>query len=232
LTVPSCDPCNKRLKRAEDAIGLDLVLICQTDLPEITGVPEKIFRAWNAAHARDAKDAGHRAGKGRRILRTMEWPDAVVGAPHVLVEKNGIIRAASPARKIDHKAFEAVVEKFVRGLHYLEAKAIMKEPGAAPNVNPLLPTDLVFRSQMLPNATMRAATPVLTIGDFPPELVEGIRKQPIFTMFGPGFVYSRIWTPQRASTWVFRLWGQLEIFAIVFPSALAAQLDKAAGRSR
>src|SRR5207248_9844099 len=77
LTVPACLPCNTRLHRAEDAIGLDLVLICKSDLPEIKGVPEKVYRAWNAEYGRNVTDAIHRAGKVRRILRTMEWPEPV-----------------------------------------------------------------------------------------------------------------------------------------------------------
>jgi hypothetical protein len=41
-TVPCCRPCNERLHRAEDAIGLDLLLICMMDRPEIADVQEKI----------------------------------------------------------------------------------------------------------------------------------------------------------------------------------------------
>jgi hypothetical protein len=74
-----------------------------------------------------------------------------------LVERNGVIRPASPARRIDGAAFEAVVEKFVRGLHYLEARAILKSPGATIKINPLLPKAFAFRTVMLPNAVIRSA---------------------------------------------------------------------------
>jgi hypothetical protein len=70
-------------------------------------------------------------------------------------------------------------------LHYLEARAILKSPGTTIKINPLLPKAFAFRTVMLPNTVVRSADDVLTIDDFPPELVEAIRNAPRFEMFGP-----------------------------------------------
>jgi hypothetical protein len=231
-TVPCCAGCNERLHDAEDAVVLDLLFICNPGLPEIAGVQENVSRAWKPQHARDPHDQKHRAGKTLKILRTMEWPAAVVGAPLVFVQKPGsIYRPASPARSIDKKAMRVVIEKFIRGLHYLQIKKVLRDPNPhPPDLDPLLPLDTAFQYSLLPNQLIRLVDPRLTLNDFAPELIEELRKSPVSAMFGPGFLYRCLRTPQ-ASMWLFRLWGQLELVAFAYPPLLAAEVAKKAGLS-
>jgi len=230
-TVPCCPECNKRLHDAEDAIALDLLFICNPDAPEIAGVQENIFRSWRPDQARAGEDPKHRAGKGLKILRTMEWAKPHPGAPIVFVQKGGgLYRPASPARKLDGDAVRTVFEKFVRGLHYLEINAILAEPGPHPrDAHPLMPLDMIFRPMLIPNRLIRAVDPILKPEDLDPELLAAIIGTPRFTMFGPGFQYRRLRTPEGASMWLFRLWGQLEFVTLAFPGALAEQVERAAG---
>ena len=232
-TVPSCLPCNQRLHEAEDAIGLDLLFICSPLLPDIAGVQENIFRSWKPDHARGDEDPKHRTGRQLKILRTMEWVQSHPGAPLVYVQKGGgAYRPASPARSLDKAAMRAVVEKFIRGLHYLEVKLKLAGPEAdAPDASPLLPLDTRVEYSIIPNDLIRVVDPLLTVDSFGPEVIDTITSTPIFTLFGPGFHYRRLRTAEGPAMWLFRLWGQLDIVALAFPSAFAAQVEKAAGLS-
>lgn len=225
-TVPCCLPCNGKLQEAEEAIALDLVFVCDPSLPEIAGVQENILNGLNAAHARDDLDAGHRTGKGQKILRTMKWVNPIPGAPVRYIQKNGVIRPVSPAREIDHVALRTVATKFIRGLHFIEAKAAM-ESGEQTAVDPLLPLDLVFKAVTLPNSRIRMADQRLKLADFPPNVLQELLKTPRITMFGPGFWYHRLRTPS-VSMWLFRLWGQLEIVAFAYVGAVAAEVGRRA----
>src|SRR4051812_1118694 len=163
-TVPCCPECNQRLHKAEDAIGLDLLFCCNPLLPQIAGVHESITRAWSADHADAKGDRKHRVGRLLKIQRTMEWAPPYPGAPIAVVEKNGIYRAASPARKLDDAALQTLTEKFVRGLHYIEMRLALTEPGPhPPHVDPLLPLDLIFQVVPLPNRYIRMPDPRLTV---------------------------------------------------------------------
>src|SRR3954467_8816744 len=209
-TVPCCPECNQRLHKAEDAIGLDLLFCCNPLLPQIAGVHESITRAWSADHADAKGDRKHRVGRLLKIQRTMEWAPPYPGAPIAVVEKNGIYRAASPARKLDDAALQTLTEKFVRGLHYIEMRLALTEPGPhPPHVDPLLPLDLIFQVVPLPNRYIRMPDPRLTVGDFSPEASEAVSSTPRITMFGPGFEYQRLRAPNGCSMWVFQLWGQV-----------------------
>jgi hypothetical protein len=219
------------LNDAEGAVVLDLLFICNPGLPEIAGVQEKVSRAWKAQHARDRHDQKHRAGKTLKIMRTMAWVNPVAGAPVAFVQKaGGIYQPASPARSIDKSAMRAVIEKFIRGLHYLQVKAVLAHPNSHPtDLDPFLPLDTQFQYSLLPNPLIRLVDPRLTLNDFAPELLEELGKSPVFTMFGPGFLYRCLRTTHGASMWLFRLWGQLELVAFAYPPLLATDAARKAG---
>ncbi len=231
-TVPCCLPCNKRLHEAEDAVVLDLLFICNPELPEIAGVHENVCRAWQPEHARDPDDAKHRAGKTLKILRTMEWANPTAGAPVVFVKKDGgLYRAASLARALDRTALQTVIEKFIRGLHYLEMKALVAAAGRHRSElpDPLLPLDMKFQHSLVPNPLIRAVDLRLKLDDFAPELIAAIMASPRFAMFGPGFEFRRLRTQVGTSMWLFRLWGQLDLVAFAYPSVVAAEVERRAG---
>jgi len=229
-TVPCCPECNHRLHLAEDAVGLDLISICNPGLREMAGVQESMTRAWKPDRARPGEDRKHRSGKPLKMLRTMEWVPPHSGAPIVYVQKNGVIRPASPARTIDKDAMRVVVEKFVRGLHYIETNAILAAPGPhPPDANPLLPLDMRFHHAILPNHFVQMVNPRLTVESFDPTLIAAVNATPVFAMFGPGFLYRRLRTRQGAATWMFLLWGQLEVVGFAMPRVLAAKVENAEG---
>ena len=232
-TVPCCPPCNGRLKDAEDGVALDLLFVCNADVPEIAGVQDNIFKAWKIQHARDPEDHKHRAGKNLKILKTMAWPDAVPGSPVVFVRQGGgLYRPASPARKIDKDAMRAVLQKIVRGLHFLEVNWFRSRPGPRPteaHLDPLLPLDLKFQYSLVPNPLVKMLDPTLTIESFSPELLSVIGNCDRYTMFGPGLHFRRFRTLHGGSMWLFRIWGQLDFVVFAYPPELAAQVEREAG---
>jgi hypothetical protein len=159
------------------------------------------------------------------------WPNPVAGTPVVFVQEPGsIYLPASPARSIDKPAMRAAIEKFIRGLHYLEIKRVLADRNPRPpDLDPLLPLDTEFEYSFLPNPFIRLVDPRLALNHFAPELIEELKRTPVFTMFGPGFLYRCLRTLHGASMWLFRLWGQLELVAFAYPLLLAAEVKKQAG---
>jgi len=199
LTVPSCRACNQRWQQIEETVGHDLLMICDAEHPDATGVVERIIKGWDASRAKNERDARHREGRARRILKTIRWEKAHEEAPQVEAKlADGTSVRLSPAREIDSRALNALAEKFIRGLHYGEGQGEV-------------PLDRIVRAFIVPTEKVKMvaqATPFV----LPEILVQGIARLPVKDQLRPGLVY-RWASTEAGSIWSFRLWGHVDILA-------------------
>lgn len=200
LTVPACHSCNSRWQRVEESVGHDLLMICDDKHPDIAGVLERITNGWDAARAKDPKDAEFRQRRAKGILQSTRWVAARDDSPQVpFIGADGAVVNASPAREIDPTSLNALAEKFVRGLYFAEGKGD-------------LALDTGVRAILVPNDSIKAVPREPPL-DYPESMVRLVNSLPINDRMRPGFLY-RWAQASTGSLWCFQLWGHITILAV------------------
>jgi hypothetical protein len=193
LTVPSCKACGARLKRAEEQVAIALVFARGFDHDHlaVAGVYERLRSTWNPAAAHSLREFERRRARMESIVGRVRpvvtsSPEAV-GAARVQVRTAaGLWVEAALAFRFRRQDFDAVISKFVRGLHY--------DRTGAP-----LPANAKISAFPLPSEVIREVAQLPDRGS----LSEGLRWR-FYQDEHPG-----------PSWWFFRLWGQVNMGARV-----------------
>jgi len=192
-TVPSCKACGARLKKAEEQTALALMCARGFDKDHVAavGVYDRVRSTWDVNAPGSARAFKYRRDRiysiMSRVRPIVASPSEAVGAARIQARTAaGVWVEAAVALKFRREDFDAVIGKFVRGLHYHrtgtplhgDAKVIAFDP---------------------PQEAMQAASELPDRGS----LSEGLHWR-FYQDEHPG----RSW-------WFFLLWGQVNMAAVV-----------------
>lgn len=125
LTVPSCKACGAQLKKAEEQLALAFISAKGFDPNHLAaaGVCERVRRGWNAVTTDSPREFRHRRDRIYSIMRRLRPvivpPADMEGAARIPARTAaGVWVEAAVALKFRRQDLDAVVGKFVRGLHY------------------------------------------------------------------------------------------------------------------
>jgi hypothetical protein len=200
LRVPSCRKCGAELKKAEQQVALMMTMARGFDRshPAAAGVYEGVRKTWDAAGAKSDRERQHRMNRMFSILTRVRpvtvSPEFAVGAATVKVKSSDGTMVDAPIgftfRRFD---LDAVVGKFVRGIHFNRTK------------NPLPVATKIESFEPTAEAQEQAAQ--LPGGELSDAL--------LYRYWEPN-------GSQGSALWFFVLWGQVNIGARVEPPGAAA----------
>jgi hypothetical protein len=129
--IPSCIPCNDDYGRLEQDFLVKVGLCLDPHDPASKSIVEKSLRSLKPAAARNARDARHRLGKGRRILAEAlqgnQIPDH--GIFPGLDKNRGSASGEEPvAILLPVESFQRITTKIVRGIYYIEDGIFIEPP--------------------------------------------------------------------------------------------------------
>lgn len=126
LIVPGCHDCNQRWSKIEEEFRTEFLMVISPLKNEAQGLHDKFTRSINPTFASDDTGRKMRAGKAKKILRTMKWVPAVPGAPQATVRTpSGLFVRASPVRSIEQRVLNGAAEKLIRGLQYAKTNQVL-----------------------------------------------------------------------------------------------------------
>ncbi len=128
--IPSCISCNEAYGRLEQDFLVRVGLCLDPHDPASKSIVEKAVRSLKPAAARNARDAQHRLGKGKRILAQALHGDKIPdhGVFLGLDDRWADIPSERTAILIPKQSFERITEKIVRGIFYIEDGIFIEPP--------------------------------------------------------------------------------------------------------
>ncbi len=193
LTAPSCKACGARLKKAEEQTALALMCARGFDKDHVAalGVYDRVRATWDVKAPGSARGLKYRRDRiysiMSRVRPVVAPPAEMVGAARIPARTAaGVWVEAAVALKFRREDFDAVIGKFVRGLHYHRT------------------------------GTPLPADAKITAFDPPPEVMREVAQLPDRGSLSEGLLYRFYQDehPGRA-WWFFLLWGQVNMAAVV-----------------
>lgn len=194
LTVPSCQACGARLKKAEEQMALALTFArgFDKDHDAALGVHDRVRATWDVTAA-GASARGRKYRRDRahsimsRVRPVVAAPAEMVGAARIPARTAaGVWVEAAVALKFRREDFDAVIGKFVRGLHYHRT------------------------------GTPLSADAKITAFDPSPEMMRVVAQLPDQGALSEGLLWRFYQDEQPGrSWWFFLLWGQVSMAALV-----------------
>ena len=195
--IPSCLPCNRRLGAIESDFLRRISMCLDPNDPASQGLAARALRSMKPEFARNASDARARVAAARRFTAELLHGEQIPDEGHYpnLGERSSRPKTEATAFLIPEASFQAVTEKIVRGIAYIENRTFIAPP---------------YRVQFIAVADEAAAH------------VRGLLDEHGSTFaLEPGIVVRRVVAPEDGISAIYELefWKQLKTFASVLNDA-------------